>query len=143
MHPLVTPTLDFGNAALFGITGTLLHRLEMVKRAAPRVVLCIDRRDHRGMTAALRELHWLPIAKRIQFKVLTLMHGAVHNRTPRYLSDRIVTHAPSRSLLSATKSLFAVLTLGTLRQAIFLVRGSLPVECASVRAANPTRPCPL
>ena len=58
---IVTSTLDFGNAALFGITGTLLHRLEMVQRAAARVVLCIDRRDHRSMTAALRDLHWLPI----------------------------------------------------------------------------------
>ena len=68
----------------------------------------IDRRDHRSMTLALRQLHWLPIRQRIQFKVLTLMHGAVHNRTPRYLSDRIVPHAPSRSLRSATKSLVAV-----------------------------------
>ena len=108
VHALVTSTLDFGNAALFGITGTLLHRLEMVQRAAARVVLCIDRRDHRSMTLALRQLHWLPIRQRIQFKVLTLMHGAVHNRTPRYLSDRIVPHAPSRSLRSATKSLVAV-----------------------------------
>ena len=82
VHALVTSTLDFGNAALFGITGTLLHRLEMVQRAAARVVLCIDRRDHRSMTAALRDLHWLPIALRIEFKVLTLMHGAVHNSTP-------------------------------------------------------------
>ena len=75
VQALVTSTLDFGNAALFGITATLLHRLEMVQRAAARVVLCIDRRDHRSMTAALRELHWLPIAQRIEFKVLTLMHG--------------------------------------------------------------------
>ena len=49
VHALVTSTLDFGNAALFGITGTLLHRLEMVQRAAARVVLCIDRRtNHSG-----------------------------------------------------------------------------------------------
>ena len=34
VHALVTSTLDFGNAALFGITGTLVHRLEMVQRAA-------------------------------------------------------------------------------------------------------------
>ena len=26
----------------------------------------------------MRALHWLPIAQRIEFKVLTLMHGAVH-----------------------------------------------------------------
>ena len=100
--------LDFGNAALFGITATLLHRLEMVQQAAARVVLCIDRRDHRSMTAALRELHWLPIAQRIEFKVLTLMHGAVHNNTPRYLSDRISTYAPPRNLRSGTQSLAAV-----------------------------------
>ena len=42
VHALVTSTLDFGNAALFGIAGTLLHRLETVQRAAARVVLCID-----------------------------------------------------------------------------------------------------
>ena len=29
VHALVTSTIDFGNAALFGITGTLLHRLEI------------------------------------------------------------------------------------------------------------------
>ena len=81
VHALVTSTLDFGNTALFGITGTLLHRLEMVQRAAARVVLCIDRRDHRSMTAALSDLHWLHIAQRIDFKVLTLMHSAVHTRT--------------------------------------------------------------
>ena len=94
VHALVTSTLDFGNTALFGTTGTLLHRLEMVQRAAVRVVLCIDRRDHRSMTAALRQLHWLLMAQRIQFKVLTLMHGAVHNSTPQYLSDRISTYTP-------------------------------------------------
>ena len=60
VHALVTSTLDFGSAALFGITCTLLHRLEMVQRAAARVVLCIDRRDHRSMTAALRELTGYP-----------------------------------------------------------------------------------
>ena len=109
VHTLVTSTLDFGNAALFGIMGTLLHRLEMVQRAAARVVLCIDRRDHRSMTAALREPHWLPIAQRIQFKVLMLMHGAVHN--PAIPLIRINTHAPSRSLRSATKSLVAVLRI--------------------------------
>ena len=108
VHALVTSTLDFGNAALFGITATLLHRLEMVQRAAARVVLYIDRWDHRSMTAALRELHWLPIAQRIEFKGLTLMHGAVHNNTPRYLSDRISTYAPHRTLRSGTQSLAAV-----------------------------------
>ena len=94
VHALVTSRLDFGNAALYGITGTLLHRLEMVQRSAARVVLCLRRRDQHSMTAALRELHWLPVAQRIQFKLLTLMHGAVHANTPRYLADRISPYVP-------------------------------------------------
>ena len=60
----------------------MLHRLEVVQRPAARVVHCIDRRDRRSMTATLCERLWPPIAQRIEFKVLTLMHGPVHNRTP-------------------------------------------------------------
>ena len=108
VHALVTSRLDFGNAALYGITGTLLHRLEMVQRSAARVVLCPRRRDQHSMTAALRELHWLPVAQRIQFQLLTLMHGAVHANTPRYLADRISPYVPCRSLHSADQSLIVV-----------------------------------
>ena len=45
-----------------------------------------------------------PIAQRIEFKVLTLMHSAVHNSTPRYPSDRVSIYAQSRSLRSGTQS---------------------------------------
>ena len=108
VRSLVTSQLDLGNTVPCGITGTLLHRLEMVQRYAARVVLCLRRRDQHSMTAALRELHWLPVAQRIQFKLLTLMHGAVHANTPRYLADRISPYVPCRSLRSADQSLIVV-----------------------------------
>ena len=60
------------------------------------------------MTAALRDLHWLPIAQRIEFKVLTLMHGAVHNSTPQVLSDLISAYTPARTLRSESQSLAVV-----------------------------------
>ena len=108
MHTLVTSKLDFGNAALCGINGSSLHRLDKVQRAAARVVLGLRRRDQHSMTAALKRLHWLPTAFRIQFKLLTLMHGAIHANTPRYLADRVSAYVPSRSLRSADMSLLAV-----------------------------------
>ena len=108
VHALVTSKLDFGNAALYGITGTLLHRLEMVQRAAARVVLVLRRRDQHSMTAALQQLHWLPVAYRIQFKLLTLVHGAIHANTPRYLADRVSAYVPCRSLRSTDQSLLVV-----------------------------------
>ena len=53
VHALVTSKLDFGNAALYGINGSLLHRLEIFQRAAARVVLGLRQRDQHSMTAAL------------------------------------------------------------------------------------------
>ena len=80
----------------------------MVQRAAARVVLGLRRRDHHSMTAALQRLHWLPVAYRIRFKLLTLMHAAIHANTPRYLADRVSAYNPSRSLRSADLSLLVV-----------------------------------
>ena len=105
---LVTSRLDFGNAALYGITGTLLYRLEMVQRSAARVILRLHRRDQHSMTEALRELHWLPVTQRIDFKLLTFMHSSVHANIPRYLADRITPYVPHRSLRSADQALVCV-----------------------------------
>ena len=108
VHALVTSRLDFGNAALYGITGTLLYRLEMVQRSAARAILRLHRRDQHSMTEALRELHWLPVTQRIDFKLLTFMHSAVHANIPRYLADRITPYVPHRSLRSADQALACV-----------------------------------
>ena len=104
VHALVTSRLDFGNAAMYGITGTLLYRLEMVQRSAARVILRLHRRDQHSMTEALRGLHWLPVTQRIDFKLLTFMHSAVHANIPRYLADRITPYVPHRSLRSADQA---------------------------------------
>ena len=83
-------------------------RLEMVQRSAARVILRLHRRDQHSMTEALRELHWLPVTQRIDFKLLTFMHSAVHANIPRYLADRITPYVPHRSLRSADQALVCI-----------------------------------
>ena len=90
------------------LPGHCYIRLEMVQRAAARVVLGLRRREKHSMTAALQQLHWLPVAYRIQFKLLTLVHGAIHANTPRYLADRVSAYVPCRSLRSTDQSLLVV-----------------------------------
>ena len=90
--------------------------------------------------------HWLPIAQRIQFKVLTLMHGAVHNSTPRYVSDRVSIYAPSRSLHSGTQSLAIVPRINLERygrRAFSCAGPSFPLECVAIRPQNRARPRPF
>ena len=49
----------------------------------------------------------------VQFKLLTLMHGAIHANTPRYLADSVSAYIPSRSLRSADMSLLVVPRVNT------------------------------
>ena len=68
VHSLVTLRIDYGNAVLCGFSDRLLHRLEMVQRSAARVGLRIRRGDRRRMTPVLKQLHWLPVKYRIEYK---------------------------------------------------------------------------
>ena len=101
IHGLVTSRLDYGNAILYGISDRHMHRLEMVQRSAARIVRQIRRGDRQSMTAILRQVHWLPVRKRIDFKLLVLVHRAIYNGTPEYLAALLRRHTPPRSLRSA------------------------------------------
>ena len=45
----------------------------------------IRRSEH--IQPALRRLHWLPVRKRVDFKLATLVYQALHGLLPSYLSD--------------------------------------------------------
>ena len=57
-------------ARICGITDGLLCRLQKVQNNAPRVVSGSKKHDH--IAPVLRELHWLPIRKMIEFMILLL-----------------------------------------------------------------------
>jgi len=50
---------------------------------------CRTRRTRTGrcehITPVLRELHWLPVRRRVDFKLATFMYKTLHGRLPRYL----------------------------------------------------------
>ena len=73
--------------------------LQRAQNAAARLVLGLDRRS--SITAALRDLHWLPVKHRITFKVATLMHQALHRRCPAYLADLVAFSSTDRLSLAA------------------------------------------
>ena len=52
------------------------HRLQLAQNAAARVVKITPKREH--MTPVLRDLHWFPIIKRVQFKILLFVFKALH-----------------------------------------------------------------
>ena len=50
------------------------------------------------VTPILKELHWLPVAYRVKFKILILIYKILHDMAPDYLKNLIVLYKSSRPL---------------------------------------------
>ena len=68
VHAFVCTRVDFSNSLLCGTSTYLLDRLQSVLNSSARLILKIGKYD--PISAAIRrDLHWLPIQYRIQFKL--------------------------------------------------------------------------
>ena len=63
-----------------------LHR---VLHAAVRFVAGLGPRD--PVRESMKDLHWLPIAHRIKFKLCILMHEAIFGQSPSYIRYLLVS----------------------------------------------------
>ncbi|KAF7235017.1 C-type lectin domain family 2 member D, partial [Varanus komodoensis] len=57
------------------------------------------------MTPVLRQLHWLPIEIRAQFKVLVMTYKALNSLGPGYLKERLRPYKPAHPLRSVGEAL--------------------------------------
>ena len=92
--------LDYCNSVLYGLPDTSLNRLQRIQNMCARLTLSRGRRD--SMTECLKELHWLPIKQRIQYKILILTHKCVNKIGPKYLQDLIHLRPPVREGLRSS-----------------------------------------
>ena len=78
--------LYYWNSLLFGLPKRDLHKLQLVQNAAAKLYGGLRRYDH--VTPILRDnLHWLPVAYRIDYKIAVLTYNALHNMAPSYLTE--------------------------------------------------------
>ena len=70
VRALVVSKVDYCNSVLAGLPVTLLHRLQSVLNAAARSVFSVRKSEH--ITPLLRQLHWLRVPERIQFRLYAL-----------------------------------------------------------------------
>jgi len=60
---------------------------QRVQNAAAQLILDLRMNEH--VTPALRQLHWLPVDRRVDFKLCTMMHSNHTSQYPTYSSDMV------------------------------------------------------
>jgi hypothetical protein len=108
IQALITSRLDLNNGLLAGTSKANLHRLQLAQNTAARLLSRVKRREH--ITPVLKRLHWLPVEKRIVFKVLVLVYKSLHRDCfPVYMKDLVQKYKPSRALRSGDSLQLCVL----------------------------------
>ncbi len=98
IHAYILKMLDTYNCTLAGIPATTqLNKLQRVQNAAAKLI--VQARKYDSVSAILINLHWLPITKRIEFKILLITFKSLHDLGPVYLKELLiiyVTNQPPR-----------------------------------------------
>ena len=105
VRALVVSKVDYCNSVLAGLPVTLLQRLQSVLNAAARLVYSARKSEH--TTPLLRELHWLRVPERIQFRLGVLAYRCLNGTAPQYLAETLQRTADVRRRLrsAATSTL--------------------------------------
>jgi len=101
---LILTRMDYCNSVLYGAPSSSIQILQRAQNNAARIVLQAPRRSH--ARPLLRDLHWLPIQHRIEYKVAVLTFKSRSSATaPTYLSRHIKARVSERTLRSSTAPL--------------------------------------
>jgi len=93
---------------LYGMTDELFQRLQGIQNAAARLVTGTGR--HENISPVLRQLRWLPVCQRVEFKLALLIHKSLLGQLPPYLADdcQLIADSGRRTLRSSVTATFVV-----------------------------------
>ena len=91
---LVMSHLNYANSILVGLLKTMISQLQRLQNIAAKIVP--GRNKHESSSKCLKELHWLPIQHRINFKTVTLVFRCIHWFAPDYLKKLIAPRKQRR-----------------------------------------------
>jgi len=109
VQAFISCRLDYCNSLLYGVSHGNIRKVQSVQNAAARLLTGTRRGDH--ISPVLRQLHWLPVQRQVDFKLACFVFSSLSGQAPSYLADDIPT---DRVLFHAhtTHSVTVLLLLG-------------------------------
>ena len=92
VNALVISRLDYC-IVLYGIPKYQRDKLQRIQNTTARLVIGLKHSDH--VTPILKNLHWLPVEKRIEFKILLITYKTIHGQSANYLKTSLEIYQPS------------------------------------------------
>ena len=86
VQAFIMSKVDYCNSALLGLSATMVDRVQHLMNAAARLILRLPKFSH--ISAQMRDdLHWLPVQRRIRFKILLTTWRCISGSAPDYLQE--------------------------------------------------------
>ena len=90
VNAFIHSILDNGNSTYGALTAKQLTRLQKVQNSAVRFIFGLyGKRKREPLSPYMRQLHFLPVAQRIKFKIALLVFKCFNNCAPDYMRDMI------------------------------------------------------
>ena len=101
---LVSSRIDYGNMALVSLPKVATQSIQSIINTTARLITGVRKYDH--ITPVLKELPWLKIYGRIEFKIALQMYKCLSNENPAHLTRDLVPAAylPQKQKLRSAKS---------------------------------------
>ena len=103
VQAFISSHLDYCNAILHGLPDSLMtdETPAVGTERCARLITGAPRRDH--ITPILRQLHWLPVRRRVDFKIAVLVFQCLTGQAPGYLVEdcQLVADVSARRIRSA------------------------------------------
>ena len=101
---LVLSHIDYGNMVFVSLPKLATHSIQSIINTTVRLIIGVRKYDH--ICPVLKEIHWLKIDKRIEFKIALQMYKCLSNEGLAYLTRDLLPAAslPERQRLRLAKS---------------------------------------